>query len=186
MQEDFLVTLVFKRQRLLEALSQVNSSIALKLENSQDSELKISLRPLKSKKKKLLKRLELVDAMIAFELEDSQPPELNFSDEDLDLEEELQSPNELKLVPQRQSGRRKPARVRGVLAAAKKAVDQLSGPFDKNQLLDKLVEINAQFADKKISGPSIRNTLRLLLQAGEIKLTSEATATKCAKYIRVA
>lgn len=80
----------------------------------------------------------------------------------------------------------KRTRVRGVLAAARKAVEQFSEPFDKNQLLAKLVEIDQDFANKRISGASIRNTLRLLTQDGIIKVQSEATATSCAKYVKAA
>ena len=76
-------------------------------------------------------------------------------------------------------------RVRGVLAAARKAVEQLSGPFDKNQLLA-MIERDEEFADKKITGSNIRNALRLLAQDGVIRVESEATATSCAKYVRAA
>src|SRR5437016_2954952 len=67
------------------------------------------------------------------------------------------SKGELRVMP-----RMKRPRVRGVLAAARKAVDHFSEPFDKNQLLAKLIEIEKDFANKKISGANIRNTLRLL------------------------
>jgi len=77
-------------------------------------------------------------------------------------------------------------RVRGVLAAARKAVDQLSGPFDKNELLAKLIEIDQNFAHKKVTGSNLRNALRLLTQNGVIKVESEATATSCAKYVKAA
>jgi hypothetical protein len=80
----------------------------------------------------------------------------------------------------------KQPRVRGVLAAARKAVDELPNPFDKNQLLEKVVEIDEEFAQKKITGANIRNALRLLTQAGIIKVESEATATTCAKYVTLA
>ena len=78
----------------------------------------------------------------------------------------------------------KPPRVRGVLAAARKAIEQLPSPFDKNQLLAKLVEIDEEFAHKKVTGANIRNALRLLTQDGAIKVASEATATTCAKYVK--
>ncbi|HET6977695.1 MAG TPA: hypothetical protein VFI24_15295 [Pyrinomonadaceae bacterium] len=77
-------------------------------------------------------------------------------------------------------------RVRGVFAAARKAIDQLQGQFDKNQLIEKLVEIDGEFAHKKITGANIRNALRLLTQSGVIKVASEATATSCAKYVKAA
>jgi uncharacterized damage-inducible protein DinB len=76
-------------------------------------------------------------------------------------------------------------RVRGVLAAARKAIEEMSGPFDKNQLLEKL-QREAGFSDKKITRNNIRNALRLLTQDGVIKVESEATAKSCAKYVRAA
>ena len=77
-------------------------------------------------------------------------------------------------------------RVRGVLAAARKAVEEFSGPFDKNQLIAKLIELDGDFAHKKITGSNIRNTLRLLTLNGVIKVESAATARSCAKYVRAA
>lgn len=76
------------------------------------------------------------------------------------------------------------ARVRGVLAVARKAINQLPDPFDKNQLLTKLVEIDEEFAHKRITGASIRNALRKLVQDKVIEVESKATATTCAKYVR--
>jgi len=97
------------------------------------------------------------------------------------------SKGDLRMMPKPKSQTEiKQPRVRGVLAAAKKAVEQLSDPFDKNQLLAKLVEIDGEFAHKKITGPNIRNALRLLTQNGVIRVESAATATKCAKYKKVA
>ena len=83
------------------------------------------------------------------------------------------------------SERRQP-RVRGVLAAARKAIDQFSGPFDKNQLLAKLIEIDEEFMHKRITASNIRNALRLLTQRGVIKVESEATATTRARYVKAA
>lgn len=80
----------------------------------------------------------------------------------------------------------RPRRVRGVLAAARKAIEQFSEPFDKNQLLAKVIEIDIELAHKKITGANIRNTLRLLTQDGVIKVQCEATAKTCAKYIKAA
>jgi hypothetical protein len=93
--------------------------------------------------------------------------------------------NPLKLT-QPLSLKEKQTRVRGVLAAARKAVDQLAGPFDKNQLLAKLVEIDEELVHKKITGSNIRNALRLLTQAGVIRVEKEATATTCATYVKTA
>jgi hypothetical protein len=74
--------------------------------------------------------------------------------------------------------------VRGVLAAARKAIDQLESPFDKNELLAKLVELDEEFVHKKITGANIRNALRLLVQDKVIEVKSKATATTCAKYVK--
>ncbi len=92
--------------------------------------------------------------------------------------EKVESKSKPRLIPP------KPPRVRGVLAAARKAVEQLADPFDKNQLLDKLVEIDEEFTRKRITGANIRNALRLLTQEGVIQITNEATATTCAKYTK--
>jgi len=96
------------------------------------------------------------------------------------------SRGELKMMPPVLRLKTKRPRVRGVLAAARKAVDQLSGPFDKNELLAKLIEIDQNFAHKKVTGSNLRNALRLLTQNGVIKVESEATATSCAKYVKAA
>lgn len=95
----------------------------------------------------------------------------------LQTEPELKSTLQLLTKP-------KPPRVRGVLAGARKAIDQLETPFDKNDLLAKLVEIDEEFAHKKITGANIRNALRLLVQDKVIEVKSKATATTCAKYVK--
>ena len=79
----------------------------------------------------------------------------------------------------------KQRRVRGVFAAARRVVDQFSGPFDKNQLLEKLKE-DGEFAGRTISESNVRNALRLLKENGVIKIESEATATRRATYIKAA
>ena len=76
-------------------------------------------------------------------------------------------------------------RVRGVFAAARRVIDQFSGPFDKYQLWEKLKE-DEEFAGKEISESNIRNALRLLKENGVIKIESEATATKRATYVKAA
>jgi hypothetical protein len=86
--------------------------------------------------------------------------------------------------PLRELNEPKQPRVRGVLAAARKAIEQLPGPFDKNQLLTKLRE-DEEFADKKITAANVRNALRMLTQQKMIKVKRNATATSCATYIRV-
>jgi len=129
------------------------------------------------------------------------PPELlaALKERQRELEDELEKVNALlemyeggsvkvesKLMSLPRPLKIKPPRVRGVLAAARKAIEQqLSGPFDKNQLLDTLKR-DKEFANKKITPSNIRNTLRLLTQIGVIKVESEATATSCAKYVRAA
>ena len=75
----------------------------------------------------------------------------------------------------------KTPRVRGVLAAARKAIDELHGPFDKNQLIEKLRE-DEDFADKEITAANIRSALRMLTQQKVIVVKSNATATSCAMY----
>jgi len=94
-------------------------------------------------------------------------------------------PGELKAMPHPvREMKTKAPRVRGVLAAARKAIEQLPGSFDKNQLLAKLVEMDPEFAHKRISAANIRSALRLLTQDGVIKIESEATATSCARYVK--
>ena len=92
---------------------------------------------------------------------------------------------ELTVIQSRSRVERKPPRVRGVLAAAKRAIDQFSGPFDKNQLRAKLQE-DAEFANKQITASNIQNAIRSLKETGVIRVESEATATKCAMYVKAA
>jgi|KBSMisStaDraftv2_1062788.scaffolds.fasta_scaffold07306_11 hypothetical protein len=108
---------------------------------------------------------------------------LSYLAELIEYEEPGSSQGELIRLPSR--AKTKQPRVRGVFAAARRAVDQLSGPFDKDQLLEKL-ESDAEFVDRKITASNIRNALRLLKKNGVIKVESEATATKSAKYVRAA
>jgi hypothetical protein len=89
---------------------------------------------------------------------------------------------ELKVMPPPKA---KQTRVRGVFAAAVKAVEQLSDPFDKNQLIAQL-KLDDEFAGKEITTSNIRNALRLLKDRGLIKVESEATATSCARYVKAA
>lgn len=121
-----------------------------------------------ARKERVLAELSLLNATIAFYQNES-------------TKAASKSVSQLKL----QNKPKKP-RVRGVLASARKAIDQLPSPFDKNQLLEKLVEIDEEFAQKKITGANIRNALRLLTKAKVIKVASEATATTCAKYVKAA
>lgn len=101
-----------------------------------------------------------------------------------EIEEELSHLNAL--IMRYESGSPKQPRVRGVLAAARKAVQQLQDPFDKNQLIEKLKEIDGGFATREISGSNIRNALRLLTEDGVIRKEREATSTSCAKYVKAA
>jgi len=110
--------------------------------------------------------------------------ELNQLNGLLEIYQNESSKAELKSTLQLLQGKPKPPRVRGVLAGARKAIDQLESPFDKNDLLAKLVEIDAEFVHKKITGANIRNALRLLVQDKVIEIKSEATATTCAKYVK--
>lgn len=78
----------------------------------------------------------------------------------------------------------KTPRVRGVLAAAKKAIQELPpGPFNKNQLLAKLRE-DEYFAAKEITAANIRSALRMLAAQKLIVVKSNATATTCATYVK--
>ena len=74
-------------------------------------------------------------------------------------------------------------RVRGVLAAAREAIDQLPSPFNKNQLLAKLRE-DEDFADQEITAANIRSALRKLVEKKIIVVKSSATATTCALYVK--
>lgn len=100
--------------------------------------------------------------------------------------ESASSKRDLRMIPKpKMRIEVKPRRVRGVLAAARKAVEQFADPFDKNQLLEKLKQ-DGEFADKEITGTNIRNALRLLQQDGVIRVARPATATQCAQYVKAA
>lgn len=89
----------------------------------------------------------------------------------------VKSPRQLRQV------RPKQPRVRGVLAAARKAIEQLPDQFNKNQLLD-LVKMDQEFAGKKISDATIRNALRKLTTKGVIRVAHSATPLTCAEYVK--
>jgi hypothetical protein len=131
-----------------------------------ERDLDVFLDAIESRKKKLIDELAHLDALIAMH-------------KDKSAKVELKSITQLKSIT-----KPKPPRVRGVLAAARKAIEQLQDPFDKNELT-KLIENNEEFAQKKISATNIRNSLRILTQAKVIKIESEATSTTCAKYCKV-
>jgi hypothetical protein len=76
----------------------------------------------------------------------------------------------------------KPARVRGVLAAVREIVEEFAGPFDKNDIMEKLKARDAQLANS-VSPANLRNTLRILAKSGEITVRVDATSTTCAKYV---
>jgi hypothetical protein len=80
------------------------------------------------------------------------------------------------------SGTKQP-RVRGVLAAVREIVDDLTGPFDKNDIMAKLREKDSEFA-AIVTTANLRNTLRLLSKTGEIEVQVDATSKSCAKYVR--
>lgn len=128
------------------------------------------LAELKKRKKELERELEQVNGLIA--------TLASYDGGSVKVESNIRS------LPTRPET--KPVRVRGVLAAAKRALEKLpEGAFTKNQLLDAL-QRDREFANKTITPSNIRNTLRLLTQIGAIKVESEATATSCARYIRAA
>lgn len=74
-------------------------------------------------------------------------------------------------------------RVRGVLNAARKAIEQLPDRFNKKEVL-KLVELDQELAGKKISDENIRNALRILTTKGVIRVVNSATPTTCAEYVK--
>jgi hypothetical protein len=92
---------------------------------------------------------------------------------------------ELTVIQPRSMVETKQRRVRGVLAAARRAIDQFSGPFTKNELRAKLKE-DAEFAGKEITLSNIQNAIRSLKEIGLIRVESEATATRCATYVKAA
>jgi hypothetical protein len=79
-------------------------------------------------------------------------------------------------------GANRQRRVRGVLAAVREIVQDLSGPFDKNQVRAKLTEKDPDLA-ASVSPANLRNTLRLLAKNGDITVQTDATSTTCAKYV---
>lgn len=136
------------------------------LQSGPHRELEDLLNALLSRREQVLAELNQLNALIATYQNESSKAELKST-----------PPLKLRI-------KTKQSRVRGVFAAARKAIDQLPGPFDKNQLLAKLVEIDEEFVHKKITGANIRNALRLLMKKGVIEIESKATATTCAKYIK--
>lgn len=117
-----------------------------------------------SQKQEIEKRIDYIDAEINYTEDDSSEGTV------IELASRAESPKR---------------RVRGVLAAARRAVDQFSGPFTRHQLQEKLEE-DGEFAHKKITTSNIRNAIRLLKKTGIIKVEKEATATQTATYIKAA
>ena len=76
----------------------------------------------------------------------------------------------------------RPPRVRGVLAAVKDILENLPGPFDKNDVMAKLKDKDPELA-AKLSPANLRNTLRSLAKSGYIEVQIDATSTSCAKYV---
>ena len=129
-------------------------------------ELEYLLKALQSRKERVLAELNQLNGLIA-------------------TYQNAPSTTELKSTPQLKLHiKPNQPRVRGVLAVARKAIDELPDPFDKNQLLTKLVEIDEEFAHKRITGANIRNALRKLVQDKVIEVNSKATATTCAQYVK--
>jgi sulfur carrier protein ThiS len=137
--------------------SELNETV---MQSDPNRELEDLLKDLLTRRERVLTELNQLNALIATYQNQS-------------------SKTEVKSMPPLRQIKKQP-RVRGVLAAARKAIDQLPSPFDKNQLLAKLDE---EFTHKKITGANIRNALRLLTQEGVIKVHCEATATTCAQYL---
>jgi len=137
------------------------------IQSDPNGDIEDLVNALRARRERVLVELHQLDALLATYQNESSKGELKST---LQL-----------LQPQPKP---KPPRVRGVLAGARKAIDQLESPFDKNELLAKLVEIDEEFASKKITGANIRNALRLLVQDKVIEVKSEATATTCAKYVK--
>lgn len=76
----------------------------------------------------------------------------------------------------------RPPRVRGVLAAVKDILENLPGPFDKNDIMAKLKDKDPDLA-ARLSPANLRNTLRSLAKSGYIEVQIDATSTTCAKYV---
>ncbi len=77
---------------------------------------------------------------------------------------------------------RKQPRIRGVLAAVREIVEDLSGPFDKNDVMALLKEKDSDLA-ANVSPSNLRNTLRILARKGHIKVQLDATSKTCATYV---
>lgn len=75
----------------------------------------------------------------------------------------------------------RPRRVRGVLAIVRQLVPQLSQPFDRRQVLEKLQEVEPELA-AKVTLANLRNTLRLLAREGSVVLVEEPTSLRPARY----
>jgi hypothetical protein len=72
-------------------------------------------------------------------------------------------------------------RVRGTLKAAKKAAEEIDGPFTRADLFARVEQDNPALAGK-ISPAAQRSTIRTLLQETRIAIVEEATETSEAKY----
>lgn len=109
--------------------------------------------------------------------------ELNFAPTEFDAGEvKANSPRpDLTIL----SPKPKQRRQRGILAAARKAIDDMDGPFDKDQLAEKLREVD-EFSQREVSTRNLRNTLRSLTRAGVITVARRATPSTCAIYIKAA
>jgi len=144
---------------------------------------------LEAYKRLLLEQLELTDSMIrnldkvgGADVAESVTPMPTTSDTPVEH-------GAFKVVPGgsvsniSRSSRVSQPRVRGVLAAVKQIVQDLPGPFDKNDIIARLRERDSELA-VNISPANLRNTLRLLAKSGYIQVQIDATSTSCAKYTK--
>lgn len=135
---------------------------------------------LQAYKNKLLQQLDLVDGLL-----DNFDRIAGVAD---DAFEPARAAAALRAVPDVSQpmfefgGANKQRRVRGVLAAVREIVEELSGPFDKNDVMAKLRERHPELA-RSVSPANLRNTLRLLAKNGDIDRQTDATSTTCATYV---
>jgi hypothetical protein len=139
----------------------------------------ISRTDLLAFKRDLVEQLEIVDAMLdgldrLARMNQSEPFTISAA-----------SPAPVSSIVQHAQAVGSPSkqqRVRGVLTAVREVVQELQGPFDKNDIMAKLKEKHPKLA-AKVSSANLRNTLRLLGKKGDIKVEVDATSVTCAKYV---
>lgn len=72
-------------------------------------------------------------------------------------------------------------RIRGVLSSVREILPELPDPFDKNDIMARLRVSDSVFA-RSVTAANLRNTLRILVKNGEIKVEIEPTSRSCGKY----